>query len=140
MTIARGETIWALLATAVGLLGAVLALHTDNLQFAVSFLIVHCAVFGYARPERAWRWAGLIAVWIPLSLLLNALVTLPSPRELGFPARLILGPLVMFFRSPEPIRLGMIPESFVALIPALLGAYAGAWMSRFAAQSGHQPH
>jgi len=133
MTIDRDKWIWSALAVAVGLLAAVLALHTDNLQFAVLFLFVQCAVFGYARPQRAWRWAGLIAVWIPLSLLFNSAVTLPGPRELGFPARLFLGPLVVFFRSPAPVRLADIPGSFLALIPAIAGAYAGAWMSRIAA-------
>jgi hypothetical protein len=133
MTIARTEWIWFSLAVAVGLLAAIVSLHTDNLQFAVLFLFVHCAVFGYARPERAWRWACLIAVWIPLSLLFNSLVTLPSPRELGFPARLFLGPLVVFFRSPTPVSLASIPGSCLALIPAIAGAYMGAWMNCIAA-------
>jgi len=133
MTIARTEWIWSALATAVGLLAAIVALHADDLQFAVLFLLVECAVFGYARPEQAWRWACLIAVWIPLSLLFNAVVRLPSPRELGSPARLLLGPLVVFFRSPAPVPLAGIPASCLALVPALGGAYLGAWMSRVSA-------
>jgi hypothetical protein len=133
MTIDRAEWIWSALAIVVGLLAAVLALHTDNLQFAVLFMFVQGAVFGYARPQRAWRWACLIAVCIPLSLLFNLVVTLPSPRELGFPARLFLGPLVVFFRSPVPVRPAEIAGSCLALIPAIAGAYAGVWMSRIAA-------
>jgi hypothetical protein len=133
MTIARTEWIWSALAVAVGLLAAIVALHTDNLQFAVLFLFVQSAVFGYARPERAWRWACLIAMCIPLSLLFNSVVRLPSPRELGFPARLFLGPLVVFFRSPAPVPPAGIPASCLALVPALAGAYMGAWMSRVSA-------
>jgi hypothetical protein len=130
MTITLAEWIWSGLALAVGLLAAILQLHTDNLQFALLFLIVQGAVFGYARPERPWLWACLITVCIPLSLLFNTWVTLPSPRELGYPARLFLGPLVVLFRSSFPIRPVDIPGSCLALIPVLAGAYAGAWLSR----------
>ncbi|MGA3074929.1 MAG: hypothetical protein ABSG56_14665 [Bryobacteraceae bacterium] len=132
MTIDRAEWIWFALAVAVGLLAAILGLHMDNLQFLVLFLFILCAVFGYARPQRAWRWGCLIAVWIPLSLLFNTVVTLPSPRELGVPARLFLGPLVVFFRATIPVRPADIPGSCLAVIPAMAGAYAGVWMSRFA--------
>jgi len=62
MIIARTEWIWSALAVAVGLLSAIVALHSDDLQFAVLFLFVECTVFGCARPERAWPWACLIAV------------------------------------------------------------------------------
>lgn len=122
--------IWHGLASAVGLLAAIVALHADDLQFAVLFLFVEGTVFGYARPERAWRWAGLIAAWIPLLLLFNCFVTLPGPRELGFPARLFLGPLVVFFRSPTPVTLTSIPPACLAVLPALAGAYTGVWMHR----------
>ena len=139
MSIDRAEWIWFALAVAVGLLAAVLGLHTDNLQFLVLFLFIQCAVFGYARPRQAWRWACLIAVWIPLSLLFNSVVTLPSPCDLGVPARLFLGPLVVFFRSPAPVRLADITGSFPALIPAIAGAYAGVWMSRLARPVRERP-
>ena len=133
MRIPRAELIWSALAVAVGSLAAVVVLHTDNVQFAVLFVFVQSAVFGYARPARAWRWACLIALCIPLSLAFNLVVRLPSPRELGFPARLFLGPFVVFFRSGFPVKLADIPDSCMALIPALAGAYCGAWMSRLAA-------
>jgi hypothetical protein len=118
------------------MLAAIVGLHTDNLQFAVLFLFVDCAVFGYARPERAWRWAILVALWIPLSLLLNMAVTMPSPRTLGIPARLFLGPVVVFFTSPIPVTMAHVTGSFPAFIPAIAGAYAGSWMNRLAAPAG----
>ena len=133
MTIPRSQWIWFALAAAVGLLSAIMAIHTDNLQFLVLFVFVHCAVFGYAQPRRAWRWACLIAFCIPLVALFNVVVTLPSPRELGFPARLFLGPLVVFFRATIPMPLKEVPGSCMALVPAMAGAYAGAWMNRLAA-------
>ena len=132
MTITRPQWIWFALACAVGLLSAIVALHTDNLQFAVTFVFVHCTVFGYAQPRRAWRWACLIAVWIPLTLLFNCFVTLPGPRELGVLTRLYLGPVVVFFKSPVPVPLKGVPASCMSLIPAMAGAYVGAWMSRVA--------
>lgn len=134
MTITRPEWIWSALAIAVGLLAAIVSLHTtDDLQFVVLFVFVQCAVFGYAQPERAWRWACLIAVWIPLTLLFNSFVTLPTPRQLGIPERLFLGPLLVFFRSPLPVPLKEVPASCLSLIPAMAGAYAGAWMRRVTA-------
>jgi hypothetical protein len=133
MTIPRTEWIWFGLACAVGLLAAIVGLHTDDLQFAVLFLFVNCAVFGYARPERAWRWAILVAIWIPLSLLLNMAVTMPSPRSLGIPARLFLGPVVAFLTSPVPVTMPTVTGCLPAFFPALAGAYAGAWMNRLAA-------
>lgn len=138
MTIALTEWIWSALAVAVGLLAAILSLHMDDLQFLVLFIFIECAVFGYARPHRAWRWACLIIVWIPLSLAFNLVVTLPSPRELGYPARLFLGPLVVFFRATIPARAADIPGTCLALIPAMAGAYTGVWMSRIAARSQRQ--
>ncbi len=135
MDMARSDWIWYALAAAVGMLAAVVALHSTDLQFAVAFLVVQCTVFGYARPDRPWRWACLIAVCIPLSLLLNVIVTLPSPRELGTPERLFLGPLVVFFRSPAPVSASEIPGSFLAFLPAAIGAYLGAWMSRLTASA-----
>jgi hypothetical protein len=135
MTITLNEWIWSGLALAVGLLAAILQLHTDNLQFAVLFMLVEGAVFGCARPRRPWRWACLITVCIPLSLLFNTLVTLPTPRELGYLSRLFLGPLVVFFRATLPIRPADIPGSCLALLPSLAGAYAGAWLSRITMDS-----
>lgn len=136
MSTTRPEMIWYALAVAVGLLCAVISLHTDNLQFSVLFVFVECAIFGYARPPHAWRWACLIAVCIPLSLAFNAVVTLPNPRSLGFPARLFLGPLVVFFRAPNPVSASDIGGSFLALFPAFAGAYCGVWMNRLAVAAG----
>ena len=128
----HSEWIWSALAFAVGLLAAVVALHSDDLQFAVLFLFVQCAVFGFARPDRPWRWAILVAIAIPLSLLFNVFVRLPGPRELGPLARLFLGPLVVFFRSPTPVPLSGVPASSIAFLPALAGAWFGVWLSRIA--------
>ena len=129
------EKIWLILAAQTGLLSAVVALHSSDLQFAVLFLFVQCMVFGFARPSGAWRWACLIAICIPLAVLLNVLVTIPSPRELEGPARLFLGPALVFLRSTQPVTLAMVPASAFAVIPALCGAYAGAWMNRATAQA-----
>ena len=133
MTTSLDEWIWSALAVAVGLLAAILALHIENVRYMIVFVFVQCGVFGYARPRRAWLWACLVAVCIPLSLLFNLVVTLPGPRELGPLARLFLGPLVVFFRATIPVRAGDVAGSCFAFIPAIVGAYAGAWMSRIAA-------
>ncbi len=128
----RAEWVWYTLAVAVGMLCAIMALHTDNLQYNVLFIFVQCAVFGFARPAHAWRWACLIVLCIPLTLAFNTVVTLPGPRDLNGPARLFLGPLVVFFRSPTPISASEVTGSLPALLPGLAGAYLGAWMTRVA--------
>ncbi|MFN7995095.1 MAG: hypothetical protein U0Q18_15920 [Bryobacteraceae bacterium] len=130
MADARSDRMWSLLAVAAGALAAVVALHSDDLQFAVLFLFVQGAVFGFGRPARAWRWACLLAVCIPLALLLNLAIGLPSPREFSGPARLFVAPLVVFFRSTTPVSAGGVIASGLSVAPALAGAYLGAWMSR----------
>jgi hypothetical protein len=128
----RDEWIWAALAVALGLLAAIMDLHTGNLQFLVLFVGVQCAVLGYGRPAGAWRWACLVALCIPLATAFNCVATLPSPRDLGPLARLFLGPLVVFFKATLPVQPRDILGSCGAFLPALAGAYAGAWMSRIA--------
>lgn len=125
--------IWSALALADGLLTAIMDLHTDDLQYLVLFVFVQCAVLGYGRPAGAWRWACLVALCIPVIYVFNWLVTLPDPHELGPLARLFLGPLVVFFKAPHPVSLRDIVGPLPAFLPALAGAYAGAWMSRVAA-------
>lgn len=132
MKITRDAWIWSALAFALGLLAAVMDLHTDNLQYLVLFVGVQCTVLGYARPSGAWRWACLVAVCIPLLNAFNCVVTLPGPRELSEPARLFLGPLVVFFKATQPILARDILGSCLAFLPALAGAYTGAALNRVA--------
>lgn len=78
--------------------------HNDEPQAAVLVILVFTALLGWLLPGKAWLWAIIVALGIPaMYFLLRALgyqpVSLPSP---GWYA------------------------SLLALIPAFIGAYAGA--------------
>lgn len=130
--------IWYGFASAVGLLASIIELHSGDPQLPVLFLLVLSALFGFAQPARAWRWAILITIWIPLLHGLNSVVAFPSPRELNGLARLFVAPLVVFFRctwcQPES-TLAQTAGSCLALLPSLMGAYAGVGLSRLGASA-----
>jgi len=132
MTPIRDAWIWSALAVGVGLLTAIMDLHTDNLQYLVLFVGVQCTILGYARPTGAWRWGCLVAICIPLVYAFNCVVTLPDVHELGPVARLFLGPLVVFFKATHPVSPVDILGPLPAFVPALAGAYVGAGLSRLA--------
>lgn len=100
----RGEQMktidWLLLAGAL-VLGLALALVDsspgwDDTGLSAAALLVAAALFGAARPSRAWLWALALGLWIPV---------------LGIAVRGNLAALI-------------------ALVPAFLGAFAGAGARR----------
>jgi hypothetical protein len=132
------DWIWYGFASAVGLLASIVELHSGDPQLPVLFLLVLSALFGFAQPVRAWRWAILITIWIPLLHGLNSMVSFPSPRELNGLARLFVTPLVVFFRCTwcqTESALSQAAGSCLALLPSLVGAYAGVWLSRLTASA-----
>jgi len=82
-------------------------LRTDDPQLPALLLIVFGLFAGFAQPRRAWQWALILAVWIPF---FGA-----ATRVAGL----------------NPASWADVLFSFIALIPALAGAYAGALVKRF---------
>ena len=101
-----------LLALALGGVAAWVDTHNDEVQPAVFCILVFTFLLGITQPRHAWRWALLTGLCIPAS---GALV-----RVFGW-------------RTAYPIDDNTVAWSFLALIPATVGAYAGAGARRAAA-------
>jgi hypothetical protein len=97
-----------LFALFLGLVIGWLDLHSVEVQPTVLLLLVFGLFLGFAQPRHAWRWALLLAIWVPLG---------------GFAAQ------VAGLRTAAPAEPGVI-ASFIAFIPALVGAYGGALVNR----------
>jgi hypothetical protein len=105
-----GDLFCALLALGAGVIAAWADFHVDEPQPAATLLILFGLMLGFARPHRAWLWGMISGLSIPLFYVLAL--------EAGFSPRTI----------PEPNLLA----SALAVVPAILGAYGGAGISRFA--------
>lgn len=97
-----------LLALFLGLVIGWIDLRAVEVQPTVLLLLVFGLFLGFAQPRHAWRWALLLAVWIPLG---------------GFVA------LVVGLRTPAPVEPTAL-ASFIAFIPAFIGTYAGVLVNR----------
>ncbi len=93
---------------AVSLAGGIFALWVDSRndepQAAVLVILVMTFLVGFLLPKRAWLWAIIVGLCIPLGYLVT--------RAVGIPPRI-------------PVEPGWY-ASAIALIPAFIGAYAGA--------------
>jgi hypothetical protein len=92
---------------AVALIGAFIAGAVDfnngEPQAAVIVIAVFAGLLGFIQPRRAWRWALIVGVGIPIVYLIAT--------ALGYHAQSV----------PEP---GWY-ASLIALIPAFISAYGG---------------
>jgi hypothetical protein len=85
-------------------------LHSDEVQPTVALLLLFTALLAFARPHKPWRWAVLMAAAVPLAYVVAPVLGV-TPRS-----------------QPEP----NLAATLIALIPAFLGAYAGAALRRSA--------
>ena len=96
------------LAFAGGLFAGWIDFNQTEVQPTVLALVIFGAVLGFVRPYRAWRWAIILGLCIPLGFLIFS--------GLGYkPAEL-----------PQP----GVYASLIALIPAFIGTYAGVLVSK----------
>jgi hypothetical protein len=94
-----------LAATACGLLAAYSDLHNEEVQPCLFVVMVGSFVIALAQPAHAWRWALASGLWIGIANNYSV-----KPAEATLVNRLLL--------------------TIVPLIPAFVGAYAGALLSR----------
>lgn len=103
-----------LLAVFVAVVVGYVDTHTrtdDNLPMAL-ILIVCAFCFGFAQPQRAWLWALIIGLGVPVAHLTG---------------------LLFGYRPPYPVEPSVM-ATFIALLPALVGAYMGV-LTGFAARA-----
>jgi hypothetical protein len=90
-------------AVAVGVFAGQVDFHNDEPQAAVLVLLVLGSMLGFARPRHAWRWGIIAALGIPATYLIGR----------------ALGHRPVYWPQPN------ICATLIAIIPALIGAYAG---------------
>ena len=112
MTVIRNSRTLDVLCIGLAFVGGLYAGWIDfnqtEVQPTVLLLVVFGAVLGFAQPHRAWRWAIILGLCIPLGYLIFS--------GLGYkPAEL-----------PQP----GVYASLIALIPAFIGTYGGVLINK----------
>ena len=92
-------------AMAGGIFAGIVDFHNNEPQPAAAVLLVSGALLGFVQPRHAWRWGVITALGIPAVYLAGHALDL-KPVDTMHPN---------FFAS------------LVALIPAMIGVYAGAF-------------
>jgi hypothetical protein len=85
----------------VGVLVGLMDVKATEVQLTVLLLLAFGFFAGFNQPRRAWRWAMLLGVWVPLFAFIAAGIGLTQ------------------FQMQQQFG------ALIALIPAFLGAYAG---------------
>ena len=98
------------LAVVAGLALAWVYLHTDDDAFVVLPLLGATGLLGLIRPRRAWRWALLVGIWLPLGQLFTLVTKIPLPYQNNWE--------------------GVVAVLGIALVLGLVGTYAGALLRR----------
>lgn len=102
----------SLLALTAGLLIGYIDLHNNEVWAALILLLPVSFIFGLLAPHRAWQWALLVGVGLPLAYLIALLAGATLPCHPGF-------------ECPTLDTITTL-QTFIALAPAFVGAYSGA--------------
>jgi hypothetical protein len=86
----------------LGLCAGLLDVRVGDLLVTALLVLASTMWLGALRPRRPWRWALVVAVFVPIMHLLAHVLTAQKP----YPAQ--------------------IYESFLEFLPGLVGAYGGA--------------
>ncbi len=98
-------------AVVLGVIAGVVDLIAVSAQVAATIIVVLSFLLSLTYPRKAWLWAILIAMFVPLT---NTLAV-----EFGY------GHL----RRPESIYL-----TYMVFVPAFIGAYSAAFLRRYSAK------
>ena len=80
--------------------------RTEEIIFIVFLLIAFGFFAGFAQPRHAWRWALLLAIWVPLDQAFAMAI------------------------GAHGVETSNLPASLFAFVPAFVGTYAGVLMNR----------
>ncbi len=90
---------------ALAVFAGVVDTHNDEVQAAVLVILVGAGTLALIEPRAAWRWALLLGLSIPVTYLLVPLVD-----------------------DTAPFDIHNYWGTFVAFIPAFVGAYGGVFL------------
>jgi hypothetical protein len=99
----------------VGVLVGLMDVKATEVQMTALLLIAFGFFAGFNQPRRAWRWALLLGVWVPIF------------------AFIAMGVGLTRFRVQEQFG------SLIALIPAFLGTYAGVVVKKLSERAQATP-
>lgn len=110
------KSLW-LLALVLGLLAGYVDLHAKEVQLPVFLILLFTCLLSLAHSKGAWHWALIVGGSIPLAHFIG--------RALGY-------------APPYPVQPNIF-ATFLALIPAFIGAYSGVllrYLTTFAHKQG----
>jgi hypothetical protein len=117
-TMNRESGFAAFAAMICGCLAAYVDFHATEVQAILLIILLSGFTLGWAVPKRAWRWAVLIAVWLPATHM-----------------------VVFALQKAEPAQRHPYFSRFMTLLPALvfalLGVYGGAFVRFMGRERGH---
>jgi hypothetical protein len=99
--IQRANILIYVLAVLLGLAAGMLEITINDLLVTAIFVMIATMVLGFMRPERAWRWAIIVGIGVPL-FRLGAYLALNQNSDRA-----------------------QIWESALSLVTGMVGAYAG---------------
>jgi hypothetical protein len=95
----------------LGVIAGAVDLIAVSAQVAATIIVVISFLLGLTYPRKAWLWAILTAMFVPLA---NTLAI-----EFGYG----------YLRRPESIYL-----TYMVFVPAFIGAYSAAFLRRYSAK------
>ncbi len=93
-----------LLGAALGAFAGFMDVKVGDLLFTALLVLAPCILLGLLRPQKPWRWALLVGMFVPIADLLAYLIMRQKPYR------------------------AQIYESFLVFMPGVAGAYGGALM------------
>lgn len=100
------DLLYALLAVMAGLCAGWIDFNCDRVQSVAGMIVLYAGLLGYARPNRAWLWAVIVSLGIPVAYLFGP--------HFGF----------MPHHWPSP----NLFVTFIGFVPAIVGAYSGVFI------------
>lgn len=98
----RSDSSTCIFAILLGICVGTISVLADDLLFTALLVLASTMLLGALRPDKPWRWTLLVALFVPLVQL-----------------------LAFLWMKEKPYR-AQVYESCLALLPGVVGAYAGA--------------
>ena len=102
----RPDTGFYVFAAFAGVFAGWIDIKVGDLLFTALLVLAPCMMLGLMRPQRAWRWAVVVGICVPVVELIGYLLLAQKPYR------------------------AQIYESFLAFLPGIVGSYGGAMLKQ----------